>query len=157
MPKASTVHLVPLRWAEDRPVLSEHLAEYWRDLGARPDPEWHRAYLERLEQEDGRGRNAFWGQQGTSRVGLVVLRLDRDWVRPELRIGYVAEFTVFRPWRRRGLGRQMFAAAAQWLRGHDCALIELDVLATNATGMAFWRAMGFATAYHHLRLESGRG
>ncbi len=133
------------------PELSTRLFAYWHDLGVVPDPAWHARYMRRLEEEEGRGRHTFWGEVGGQRVGLVILRLDRDWLDPSRRIGYVVEFTIFAPWRRRGHGRILFARAKEFLAREGCSHVELDVLPHNRSAMAFWRAQGCGLAYHHLR------
>lgn len=133
------------------PELSERLWNYWRDLGADPAPEWHQRYLRRLAEQDGHDRYTFWGQVGHQRVGLVIVRTEPDWLAPERRIGYIVEFTVFRPWRLQGFGRALYRRAREYLAAQGCAWVELDVLPANQTGMAFWRAMGFQIAYHHMR------
>jgi ribosomal protein S18 acetylase RimI-like enzyme len=150
--------VTPEPWVELRPVrwdredgLSEHLRAYWRDLGVEPSERWHRRYLSRLREEEGKSRFTFWGYAGDQRVGLVVLRIDHDWVDPDRRVGYVAEFMIFSDFRRRGWGRGLFAAAGAWLVTRGCKDLELDVLPTNGPAMAFWKALGFQPAYHHMR------
>jgi GNAT superfamily N-acetyltransferase len=154
---------VPLRGGEtvrlvrcvpaDAPELGARLWDYWADLGVMPPASWHQRYVERLIEEQGRSRHTFWGQGGGERVGLTVLRLDPDWVQPERLVGYVAEFTVFRPFRRQGWGRRLFRAAGEWFRAQGCGDLELDVLPTNVRAQAFWAAEGFRLAYHRLRLH----
>lgn len=56
---------------------------------------------------------------------------------------YLRQFFVRREHRRRGVGR----AALEWLRQYawnDRPRVRLDVLVTNTSGRAFWRAVGFA-------------
>jgi ribosomal protein S18 acetylase RimI-like enzyme len=55
---------------------------------------------------------------------------------------YLKQFFVCRHCRRQGVGRQ----AMDWLIEHvwhDAPAVYLDVLVTNAAGIAFWRAVGF--------------
>jgi ribosomal protein S18 acetylase RimI-like enzyme len=55
---------------------------------------------------------------------------------------YLRQFYVPLELRRQGIGR----AAIEHLRAHywqDRPRIRLDVLCGNATGIAFWRAVGF--------------
>lgn len=146
------VELRPVRWDADDGV-SDCLWAYWRDLGVRPPERWHRRYLERLAAEDGRERFTFWGHGADRRIGLVVLRIEPDWVERERRIGYICEFTVLPAFRRQGWGRAQFAAAAAWLLARGCASIELDVLVGNGRGRAFWLACGCRPAYEHLRWD----
>jgi ribosomal protein S18 acetylase RimI-like enzyme len=133
------------------PELSQRFEAYWHDLGVVPLPSWHRRYMERLREDEGRDRHTFWGQLGSERVGLVQVRLQPDWLFPERRIGYIVEFTVFAPWRRRGLGRALYRLAREYLERQGCAYVELDVLPHNRVAMAFWRSLGFEVVYHHLR------
>lgn len=133
------------------PELSARLQAYWHDLGATPPAPWHRHYMRRLGEEEGRSRHTFWGCWGPQRVGLVMLRLDPDWLEPDRRVGYIVEFTVFAPWRRRGCGRALFARACDFLASRGCAHVELDVLPHNHVALAFWRSLGFHLVYHHLR------
>jgi predicted acetyltransferase len=55
---------------------------------------------------------------------------------------YLKQFFVCRRFRRQGIGRE----AMDWLTKHvwhDAPAVYLDVLVTNAAGIAFWRAVGF--------------
>ena len=142
--------LAPIRVGEDDDF-SARLWNYWRDLGAEPSPVWHARYLARLAADAGRGRHPLWGLRGEERFGFVVLRLDADWLLPERRIGYVAEFCVFPPWRRRGCGRRLFELSRRWLADRGSTGVELDVLPDNRVALAFWQRLGFTLAYHHLR------
>jgi len=148
---AAGVQLVEARPADD-PEFSARLMEYWWDLGVVPPQDWHARYLRRLGEEQGRGRHTLWGTAAAGRVGFAVLRLDADFVDPERRLGYIAEFSVFPRWRRQGWGRQQFTAVRGWFAARGCRDLELDVLPSNARAQAFWSALGFLPAYQHLRL-----
>jgi len=55
---------------------------------------------------------------------------------------YLKQFFICRKFRRQGIGRR----ALEWLLAnswHDESSVCLDVLVTNARGIAFWRAVGF--------------
>lgn len=144
------ITLEPVRVGRDA-EFEARLRDYWRDLGAGPAPTWHEPYVARLCAEEGRSRHTLWALEGGRRVGFVMFRLDEDWMFPQRRIGYIAEFTVFAPWRRRGVGRRLFASAQAWLAERGCAQIELDVLPDNGPALAFWGSLGFSLAYHHMR------
>ena len=149
-PDQAEVRLVAVRLPQDA-EFAARLGEYWRDLGVVPPAAWHARYLARLAQEQGRGRHAFWGVGAGQHVGFCVLRVDEDWVYPERRVGYVAEFAVLPEWRRRGWGRRMYAAAELWLARQGCHDVELDVLPANTRAAAFWASLGFGVAYQHMR------
>lgn len=148
------MRLVPLRAGTDDGAFAERLWEYWRDLGVVPPASWHAHFVERWRQEEGRSRHTFWGELGGRRIGFVMVRLDSDWLYPERLTGYIAEFTVFAPWRRRGLGGRLFSLTRAWLRERGCGDIELDVLPGNRAGQAFWRSVGFALVFQHLRVRA---
>lgn len=64
---------------------------------------------------------------------------------------YLRQFLIASEHRRRGRGR----AAIDWLRQHAWGpqrRVRLDVLVGNASGIAFWRAVGFSD--YCLTLES---
>jgi len=147
-PVEPRVALEPL--LPEDPEFARRLLRYWMELGARPDPRWAEQYVRRLAAH-GPERLNFWGLWQSRRVGFALLRLDTDWVYPERRTGYVAEFTVFPEFRRRGLGTALFASVRERFRQEGCMTIELDVLPTNGVGMLFWRKQGLVLAYHRLR------
>jgi len=61
---------------------------------------------------------------------------------------YVRHFFIAVPFRRRGMGRMAFAL----LRGQlDYQPLELDVLMSNPTGLAFWQALGLHPRSMRLR------
>jgi ribosomal protein S18 acetylase RimI-like enzyme len=55
--------------------------------------------------------------------------------------------------RRRGAGRALVAAALAWLRERGVARVEIQVARGNASGSAFWRALGFAPSMDVLDLR----
>jgi GNAT superfamily N-acetyltransferase len=68
-------------------------------------------------------------------VGYALYRDESEFV-------YLRQFFVCRDLRRQGIGR----AAIDWLRAnvwHGVARVRLEVLVGNASGIAFWRALGF--------------
>ena len=69
-------------------------------------------------------------------VGYALFKQEPEWV-------YLRHFFVEPQRRRNGIGR----AAIQWLLTQACkgaGRVQLDVLAGNAAGVAFWRSVGFA-------------
>lgn len=74
-------------------------------------------------------------EDGGQAVGYALFRSEPDYV-------YLRQFYVRPDFRRRGVGR----GALDWLRRHtwaEAARVRIEVLVGNATGIAFWRAVGF--------------
>lgn len=132
------------------PEFLSSLASYWYELGGRPSREWSERYVARARELEGSERYTFWGVAGGRRVGFAILRTEHDWLFPEHTVGYVAEFTILRPLRRKGHGRALWQSCASYLRSMGCVRIELDVLPTNGGAMLFWRKQGFALSCHHM-------
>lgn len=74
--------------------------------------------------------------------------------RREIEYTYLRQFYVIPEYRRRGIGR----AAVEWLRQHawDAVRVRVEVLVGNTSGIAFWRAVGFADYCLTLELEPAR-
>ncbi|WBO83025.1 GNAT family N-acetyltransferase [Hymenobacter yonginensis] len=68
------------------------------------------------------------------------------------RRGYIAETMVRPPFRRLGIGRELFLAAREWLQQQGADHLELQVAVPNEGGQRFWAAMGFAPTTYHLML-----
>jgi GNAT superfamily N-acetyltransferase len=79
-------------------------------------------------------------------VGYSLYRRESEYI-------YLRQFFVLAEHRRRGIGR----AAIGWLRQHawDGGRVRVEVLVGNASGIAFWRAVGFAD--YCLTLETVAG
>ena len=103
------------------------------------------AHRNRMELSRLEPRTARWLQQ----EGYEAILFERDgetagyalYRREEDRF-YLKQFFVCRECRRQGVG----GAAMDWLIKnvwHELPAVYLDVLVTNAAGIAFWRAVGF--------------
>jgi ribosomal protein S18 acetylase RimI-like enzyme len=57
--------------------------------------------------------------------------------------GWVYYLAVREDARRRGLGREMMAAAETWLRAHDVEKVQLMVRDTNQAVRGFYEALGY--------------
>jgi len=75
-------------------------------------------------------------------AGYCLYQARRDSYFPERPVVYVRHYMVARGFRRRGVGRAAFERIVA-----ECfdprATVELDVLAGNPRGRAFWDALGF--------------
>jgi len=84
-------------------------------------------------------------------VGYAVYQLRYDEYIPENKIVYLRQMFVIREVRRQGLGRSVFTRLLEEFP--ESCRVELDVLATNTEGQAFWSSVGFKPDYTHMRLE----
>jgi ribosomal protein S18 acetylase RimI-like enzyme len=90
----------------------------------------------------------------TSGYAATIAEIDHEPVayllwRPEPPAVHLRQFFVRREWRRRGVGRQVMAAATTEL--WPGLRIDLDVLVVNEHGQDFWRSLGFEVHSHRLR------
>jgi len=74
-------------------------------------------------------------EDGGPVVGYALYRREAEYT-------YLRQFYVLAEYRRRGVGR----AALGWLRQHAWGggRVRVEVLVGNTSGIAFWRAVGFA-------------
>jgi GNAT superfamily N-acetyltransferase len=83
-------------------------------------------------------------------AGYALYQLRRDYYRPERVVAYVRHFYVERGLRRRGIGRLAFETIVRE-RFPAGATLELEVLAANPEGRAFWERLGFEPRYTVMR------
>jgi RimJ/RimL family protein N-acetyltransferase len=65
---------------------------------------------------------------------------------------------VAQSYRRRGIGRGLLAAAAEWARGHDVRKLELHVFPYNEAAIALYEGFGFVREGYrknHYRRDDG--
>ena len=58
--------------------------------------------------------------------------------------GFVQEIAVAAPWRRRGVGRRLLAAAEEWLFARGVGEIQARVSRHNDLSQGFWSDRGYA-------------
>jgi ribosomal protein S18 acetylase RimI-like enzyme len=77
-------------------------------------------------------------------VGFCSARIERAprAVREQCRVA-IDEIAVAASQRRSGHGRALAEAAFAWAKERGAERVEIRVAARNATGQAFWRALGF--------------
>ena len=68
-----------------------------------------------------------------------------------VRLGHIAHVHVLRDARGSGLGRAMVELLHAWFQEREVASVELQVLAGNEAGQAFWRALGYRVELLQLR------
>ncbi len=104
------------------------------------------AYREAVEDDlayEDSGRELYWITTGQARAGFVVLRHLPDWLEPDRMITTIAEFCVFAPHRRGGVGRAAVLAIMAQERARGTYEVEAGILRDNAAAHAFWGALGF--------------
>jgi len=76
--------------------------------------------------------------------GFCSVRIDRaPPIHEEVVRAEITDVSVRPASRRRGIGRALVAAALAWVRERGVARVEVRVVAGNAEGQHFWRALGF--------------
>ena len=89
-------------------------------------------------------------------VGLVHVKLfdtPEHPLKTPRRRGYVDDIVVLQEHRRRGVGRTLMSAAAQWCREQGGAQLLLTVWAGNEQAEAFYRKLGYRPVNRVLGLE----
>ncbi len=81
-------------------------------------------------------------QEGKECVGYTVFRISADFYFPDQPLVYVRQFYIETQYRGRGCGRECFERLRKQHFPSPCR-IELEVLATNPSGAAFWQKLGF--------------
>jgi GNAT superfamily N-acetyltransferase len=95
-------------------------------------------------QLDGADAALFVGEEEGELLGFCGVRIDRaPPVLEERRRAEVADLWVEPSARRGGLGRALVEAATAWARERGAPRIEVRVVAGNAEGQGFWRALGY--------------
>ena len=72
------------------------------------------------------------------------------------RAWHVAFFIVAGGVHGRGVGREIYAALEQWMRGQGARWLRLGVVDGNARAERFWRAQGYAEVTRKRGVEMGR-
>jgi ribosomal protein S18 acetylase RimI-like enzyme len=57
--------------------------------------------------------------------------------------GFVQEIAVNYAYRRKGVGRRLYAAAEEWLLSAGVSRIQIKVDSDNESSRSFWKAVGF--------------
>lgn len=106
-----------------------------------------------------RARRLFAGQLGSSREALILAEHGADAVGilrcaeiegsplllPE-RYAYVSSAYVAPEWRRRGVLRQLLAAAEEWAAGRGLTEMRLSAASDSEAALTAWRSLGFVQA-----------
>jgi ribosomal protein S18 acetylase RimI-like enzyme len=136
--------------------LWEEMMNYHARLDRRfqPTVDAREAFRETLQQwaADESKRVLVAEQQGNV-VGYIIGHLAENPPIFELRhYAHVSDICVMPDCRRRGVGRKLFSALRNWLRGQGLSVVQLSVAGRNTVSQAFWREMGFEDFTHKLWL-----
>ena len=71
------------------------------------------------------------------------LRSHADGCDSEQPVGFIEGWFVYEPFRNRGIGRALTAAAEEWARSQGCAEMASDALIDNDTSLLAHRALGY--------------
>jgi ribosomal protein S18 acetylase RimI-like enzyme len=69
--------------------------------------------------------------------------------------GFVTNFAVTEPWRRKGVGQRLFGALLEEFRKRGFGELRLSVSALNPASNGFWRRMGFEAYSVSMRRSTG--
>jgi ribosomal protein S18 acetylase RimI-like enzyme len=87
------------------------------------------------------GHELLWAVDADGqRIGLAWL-----YINGMMRQAFLYQIEVFEPFRRRGLGRELLAAAEELATSRGARTIALNVFATNQPAIGLYQAAGFAT------------
>lgn len=126
---------------DDIPLLARMNRQLIEDEGSR-NPMVEAALAERMRDWLAGAYSAVLFMRGNAIAGYAVYQVRHDEYYPEQRYVYLRQLYVLREARRQGVGRAAFG-----LLREECfpphVPVMLDVLEHNATGRAFWVALGF--------------
>jgi len=100
---------------------------------------WVRESFDRGAEQ---GRTVFVAELGGVVVGFVAAEVKQHW--SDGRDAYIGELAVRPDVERRGVGRALVEAVADWARGRGLAHLTLDTGAANHRARRFYAGLGFA-------------
>ncbi len=124
----------------DRENLLRLRSRLWPDT----DPEIHRKEMREMSTRPDRWETFVHAGSDGRLLGFVEvsLREDAASIRRNL-IGYLEGWFVEPNHRRQGIGRQLVAAAEEWVRQHGCATMASDAAIDNKESHRAHAALGF--------------
>jgi len=137
---------------EEQDELREMVAAYWAELvpdaPVAHDPRRAAAYFAEHFRFGDDTVSLWWVLVDAAKVGFV--RVDR-WSTEDERGGFIRDFFIGPPVRRRGVGTAVVQAIRGVAERDGWARIDLNVRADNPSGLAFWRAQRFDLQLYQLR------
>lgn len=107
-------------------------------------------FLTRIREK---GTQVFVYEKAGEWVGMIICTIKQGVTGFELnRKGYIAE-TILKPaYRNKGIGKELFEAARNWLQDNGADHIELQVSEKNDGALKFWENQGFTPVTKHMVL-----
>jgi len=106
--------------------------------------------LARLKEK---GTQVFVQELDGDWVGMIICQLKQSIKGFELqRKGYIYETVILQKYRGKGLGKELFETARNWLQDNGADHIELQVSVKNNAAIRFWEELGFAPTTQHMVL-----
>ena len=84
-------------------------------------------------------------------VGYIVHGINPYPLDPQVPERFIRQFSIDRPYRRNGLGRDAFELFLE-TRMEPGGRLTLDVLESNPAGLAFWKAVGCRPFFHRMEV-----
>ena len=129
-------------------ALREYMVEMDRfDPSAAESPFKVDLYIEAM-LEDMEGRDFLWFLQDGARAGFAIVRNLPDFPDESRMVATIGEFTVFPPYRRRGVGAAAVRAILDDHRARGTYEVEAGILRDNFLARAFWARMGFELRFY---------
>lgn len=92
----------------------------------------------------------FLYKSGNEISGILIARIEKENRAFQLkRKGYIAETVVSSKHRGKGIGKELYFAAEQWLKSEGADHIELQVSEKNNQAQKFWEELDFGPATYH--------
>lgn len=138
----------------NRHIAAAMLADYSRELEPESFDEAEIVPWLNIMYDDAQaGKRIYWLAYADEQpVGFVVFMVKPGWFDPNRKIGVLAEFYIIPAVRGRGLGREMAEATFADMVARGASSLELGVLTSNTTALAFWQSLGLTIHHHELTM-----
>lgn len=136
--------------ADDVPIVEQMAYEYNQEID--PDETSQEAvhrWIAAVAQASWDGQHFFWLARAEGHIAGFVSFQMRTNLFTQKSYGFIEDLYIALPFRRRGYAAELVRAAFRELHRHGAKYIELDVLAHNERGLAFWKKQGL-TLHHYV-------
>jgi len=139
---------------DDRSQLFEMADQYWREIRPKGDhfandPLARSKYFDDEFWIEDADRYLWWAKLDETVIGFAKTELVGDPVWS--RLGYVGDFYIAPPFRRKGHGRAFAAMLYDWFAQKGIKYVRLYVRVDNPRALAFWEREGFGTVRYQMR------